>query len=894
MPKRGPIGPIIRRGRGGTSTEVVAPPATVTMTDDYPELLLEWMPDGKPNDADGTWESLTPYLASGTCRRGRKYELDRFVAGTMSFTLKVDPNRDGVPGRIFDPEYAAGIYYGKLLQMKQIRLRAKWAGVWYPVWRGYVTSWGQVVEDDVVFASTVTCRDAFERLERTRLPSSAWALIVQRQNPSAWFRLGESDTNRVTDSSPNGNYGVYDNVTQGVAGLVPNDADGACEWPVDDEAEDMRVTIQNPTLISGYPFSISAMVQVRGDYAYASSIVTAAYVAGSTTQVVQLVVSNATVSSAAGRIVFGVYNGVPYRQVESSLIISDNRPHHVVAVARSASDFAIYIDGVDATGSVLAGSGSPSYPTSFPSGYCIGNLPNDYDSASQNYAMRGVIDEVVFWNAALAADTIAAMSAAALRGWAGDDSGARADRFLDAIGWPDELRDISTGVSVLQAAAWSAGSSALAALQTWADTEAGAFFAGKDGKLVWRNRHYPLLDMRATRSQATFGDANSSATLKYRRGGFSLTRDENLIRNPIIASRRNGVAVQQRDDALADGVYGDRTWSAPESEDAYDSTVSDRAVWFLNRWKNEKTRLASMSVQPQRTPEVGWPTVLGLELGDRITIEYTPGRDVSSAGATHVRLDGSSGCYISTPDDADYTGSGTIRWMAKLTLADWTPSANMTVASHQLDSTNRGWLIRVSTSGQLVFGLSADGSATTVSQGSSALGITDGDTYWVGVQYVCSTGALDFYKAAESLTPGTDFTGWTSVSSHSVAAATPFNAATALELGSYNFGGSQRLTGSIHQFKMVSGGSVVADFDPRMQTASPFSSGGATWTLNGTAALATTPIQVDQILESIEHRFSPTAWVTTFQGSPVDPNVGSYLILDDEVAGLLDAGLLAY
>lgn len=226
---------------------------------------------------------------------------------------------------------------------------------------------------------------------------------------------------------------------------------------------------------------------------------------------------------------------------------------------------------------------------------------------------------------------------------------------------------------------------------------------------------------------------------------------------------------------------------------------------------------------------------------------YTAGTEAlelsTLSRAGYATLDGSAGCYISTPDDADYTGSGTIRWMAKLTLADWTPSANMTVASHYLDSTNRGWLIRVNTSGQLVLNVSADGSATTFSQASSALGITDGDTYWVGVQYVCSTGALDFYKAAESLTPGTDFTGWTSVSSHSVAAATPFNAATVIELGSYNSGGSQRLTGSVHQFKMVSDGTVVADFHPDLDadngdTSFVSSTTGETWTLNGAASLA--------------------------------------------------------
>lgn len=632
---RGPHGPDIRRGRGGTSVEVVPPAAPLTLTADFPEVALEWMPDGKPNDVDGTWESLTPYLAGGTCKRGRKYELDRFVAGTMTFTLKVDPNRDGVPGRIFDREYAAGIYYGKLRSMKQVRLRVWWEGVWYPVWRGYVVSWGTVVKDGALWVSTVQCRDAFERLERIRLPSSAWALLVQKQNPSAWFRLGESDTNRVTDSSPNGNYGVYDNVTQGVQGLVPNDADGACEWPDNDEAQDMRVTIQNPTLISGYPFTISALVQVRGDTDNGTVIVHAAYVAGSTTQVLQIAVSNATVNGAAGRVVFGVYNGVSFRDITSALIVSDNKPHHIVAVARSASDFAIYIDGSKAEVTVYPGSGSATWPGTFPSGYSIGNLPNDYDSASLNYAMRGVIDEVVFWNAALSADTIAALSFAALDGWSDEQSGARVARFLDAIAWPADLREIEDGISVLQAASWSSGASALSVMQTWADTELGAFFPSPDGKLVWRSRHYPLLDVHATQAQANFGDATSTAPIKYLRDQCALVTDENLVRNPIIASRRNGVTVTVADDELVANETGDRTHSLPQSEDLYDAVIRDRAVWALNRWKREKTRLAGMTVD-LRSNIAQLPTLFTLDMGYRINVEQNPDPDTDPISVDQI------------------------------------------------------------------------------------------------------------------------------------------------------------------------------------------------------------------------------------------------------------------
>jgi hypothetical protein len=86
-------------------------------------------------------------------------------------------------------------------------------------------------------------------LEQIKLPSSAWALEVAKDDPTAWFRLGETNTVRVTDSSDGGNYGLYDNCQQGAPSLVVNDSDPAVGFA---HSLEERVTIQNPNLISGY------------------------------------------------------------------------------------------------------------------------------------------------------------------------------------------------------------------------------------------------------------------------------------------------------------------------------------------------------------------------------------------------------------------------------------------------------------------------------------------------------------------------------------------------------------------------------------------------------------------------------------------------------------------
>lgn len=681
--------------RAGTPGGPAATPSvTLTGTAEFPELRIEWMPDSGPGAADGTWVSLTEYVAAGQVSRGRNYELDAFEAGTLTVELVTAT-------RLFDPDNTAGAYYGKLLPMRQIRMLAAWQGIWYPIFRGFITSWGTTSVADVKFSTTITARDAFVVLEQRQLPSSAWALEIVKDNPSGWFRLGESETSRVTDSSPNGNYGVYDNCEQGVAGLVVNDADGAVSFA---HSQEERVTIQNPNLITGYPFVVSAMIEIGAEDPGGFKTIFAGYPGAPTSINSPGIVFGVTAASASvtpGVLYAKVYDGSATRIAVSRLIVADGLPHHVVWVASSSSTHQFYVDGVAVTTSLSGGAASwPGAPTN---GFTIGNITDigggDYgfgnNDAGQSAASlaqggwyvvssRGTIDEVVVWDGTVPSATrFAAHAAAALTGWAEDDTGARVSRFLDALAWPAGLRTVETGISRLGPADWSAGSSVLSVLQGWAETELGQFFIDREGRIVWRSRHYPLTDMASTRSNGVFGDGRNGETLVYADDGFELVRDESLIRNPVQASRKNGVKLAVRDDYYADQVYGDRTWSSPETQDSTDAAVRDRAVWLLNRYKALASRLRSMRLQPRRNPNQLWPQVLGRELGDRITVQRHP------AG-------------------------------------------------------------------------------------------------------------LD------------------------------------------------------------------------------------------------TMVSVDQIIERVSHRFSPTTWETVWQGSPVDPNVGSYLILDDEVTGLLDSGLLAY
>lgn len=583
------------------------PPVTLTATSDFPELCVEWLPTHGPGAADGEWCDITAYVAEGSTSRGRQYELDRFQAGTCTLTLKADT-------RLFDPENTASGFYGLLVPMRQLRVSAVWASTRYPIFRGYITDWGQTQPDDAMFVTTINASDAFMRLEQIKLPSSAWALEVLQDDPSLWFRLGETDTARVTDSSDGGYYGLYDNVTQGAEGLVPNDADGA----VIPEDPDSRVWIQAPTLISGYPFTVSGLFKIdNSDPTKHNAVFAGVHDPTDFDPTFRIYVASTADLGATGigQLVAVIRSGGLFQGKVTSVPVNDDIAHHFMFVASSSSSTALYLDGVAHTGGYTD---TVAWPGNPENGYTIGNY---IDTAFGDYNFDGTIDEIAVWDGvALSATDAAAHSLAAKSGWDGDDTGARVDRFLDAIGWPDTLRDLDTGISILGPANWSAGSSALSVMQGWADTEYGLFLIDTEGKVVWRSRHSPYLDSFSTTSQATYGDAHSAATLKYT--DVDLPRDEALIRNPVQAGRAGGVTVTAEDATYVE-KYGDRTFAAPTTEDQLDSAVRDRAVWLVERYKELGTRLRSMSFAPRSDTDL-WPQVLGREIGERITVKRTP------------------------------------------------------------------------------------------------------------------------------------------------------------------------------------------------------------------------------------------------------------------------------
>jgi hypothetical protein len=90
-------------------------------------------------------------------RRGRNALADQFQTGTLTLRI-VDQNGD------FNPQNVTGPYYELLTPMKKVQITATYAGVTYPIFSGfitsYVTTYPKEAEADVAY-TTIQAVDAF-------------------------------------------------------------------------------------------------------------------------------------------------------------------------------------------------------------------------------------------------------------------------------------------------------------------------------------------------------------------------------------------------------------------------------------------------------------------------------------------------------------------------------------------------------------------------------------------------------------------------------------------------------------------------------------------------------------------------------------------------------------
>jgi hypothetical protein len=162
-------------------------------------VLIEAAFDSEPYDSSHVWTDITADVETVAWKRGRRSELVPVTAG--SGELRFTARRD----RKYDPSYADGPYFGKLLELVPIRVSTTFAGETYRRAFGFAQDWRQEMMRGDVDAATVTTVefvDAFQLLEGAECPVTEYELKVrQHDDLLVYFPLDDTTGGATRDAS---------------------------------------------------------------------------------------------------------------------------------------------------------------------------------------------------------------------------------------------------------------------------------------------------------------------------------------------------------------------------------------------------------------------------------------------------------------------------------------------------------------------------------------------------------------------------------------------------------------------------------------------------------------------------------------------------------------------
>jgi hypothetical protein len=554
---------------------------------DVPQLVTEVAFASDPLASSYTWTDISTYVRSVNgvqVRRGKQTEVETTASSSLSMTLD---NRD----RRFDPTYASGPYYGNLKPRKAIRIRALWGGTHYPVFQGFVDGWPQdyyfrrdasvrlTAYDALAIAGQVEIQSAAYDYLRTTIGSLRFYLF--NVNEDRWFDL-QGNTPAVLAQGTM--------VTESIG-----DADG------DGVSFNGSTALQFTNTATSASFSVSFWLSTSTK--------------GTGTASTSWAVITDDRALIGGRIGIDSAGSLCYvnsaAAVKSVRNVAVGRPLFCTIVQNGTSP-SIYVNGVDESDASTRTTGSVSGPSTARIG---GPREN-----TTGVNLTGVVQSLAGVGVALTAAQVQT-----LYGYASRDlvefTATRMGRLLDFMSWPNALRDLTTHPQVEVSEVPAGSQVVLAMMQTTADSEYGRLFVTRDGKVALQDRFWHLTSTRGSTTQATFSDDGSD--LFYAGTGFDYSDRE--VANRVTVTGSFGRSATE-EDSSSKTAYGLQTFTL-STVLSRQAEVTSAAEGILSRRKEPILRADAITVKPARQTSA-WPTVLALELGDRIVIEVTP-RNVS-------------------------------------------------------------------------------------------------------------------------------------------------------------------------------------------------------------------------------------------------------------------------
>jgi len=187
---------------------------------------------------------------------------------------------------------------------------------------------------------------------------------------------------------------------------------------------------------------------------------------------------------------------------------------------------------------------------------------------------------------------------------AGETSGARVNRILDAANWGYN-RIIDPGTTTVQETTLEGDATAL--LQLTADSEGGYFYVNPDGTAIFDGLNAQVEKGRLT-NLVTLSDEKSDQfgrTIVYEDIGYSYNGD--LVTN-IVNYQAVGGTAQRVVSEFSRSLYGDRSVSRTDLLNTSDSTVLRLAQRQIDVFQNPELRVETATFSPLAAENTDWET----------------------------------------------------------------------------------------------------------------------------------------------------------------------------------------------------------------------------------------------------------------------------------------------
>lgn len=501
---------------------------------------------------------------------------------------------------------------------------------------GYADSWEQRYQPPNDAVCVLSCTDAFKVFARTELPTP-YEQEVREDGPRDWWALTDSESSSTAEPNEGAVQGTYVEIAErGGTPLYGGSGPGSVRTRFDGQYVHFDPVVA-PTGDDPYTVSLWFRSEHKAEDNTTASLglqlISASEAStDAATEFDWRIALNNTATEGVWELRFDAQDArqlrvplsfgfgpvfsipfIPITITHNSTALDNFGWHNVTVTRVSATEWRLYLDGAHVGTDTVA----PGLDMSHHTRPIVLN-PYLFMDASEGDGTQWPAEyaHLELYDTNLSAATILAHYNAATRPWADDPTGTRIGRLLDYIDWPAGDRSVDTGNSTLLPAILER--SLLDHLQEVEATEAGRLFMGRDGKVVFHQRHKYLTETTYRTSQTTFGD--STGEVPY--SDLVLDYGDEDIANVVRISAPNQ-PTQVAEDATSIAEYLPHTLDRQVLE-ASALRMRDAAYWHLGRKKAPRLVATSITFNPRRDPTVMFPIVMQRDLGHRVTVKRRP------------------------------------------------------------------------------------------------------------------------------------------------------------------------------------------------------------------------------------------------------------------------------